>query len=190
VGNPTSPRWNHLDLHVLIRVSIKNVYVDWIGHPGHGLSPEVVLAKCNELGVKARQLKVGTREVWQNEIENNGCVVDYHDVKGNPAGVVNDSNAVHYTLQEYGAKYGAKYSSNPKYRSKTDDILVSAFDTFKNKRLIVDGIHRGAVMSSEYSSDSDYSKRIVYEWYGDKVKEIFIYDFNPFYRDNTRTSIS
>jgi hypothetical protein len=190
MDNPTTPKWDPVDLNEIIKISIDNVLVDWIGHPGHGLSPEVVLVKCNKLGLEARQLKVGTREVWRNEIENNGYVVDYHDGKGNSANVVTDSNAVHYTLQEYGTKHGAKYSSNPKYRSETDNILVSAFDTFKNKRVIVDGIHRGAVMSSKYSSESDYSKRIVYEWYGNKVNEIFTYDFSPFYRDNTRTSIS
>jgi hypothetical protein len=107
------------------------------------------------------------------EIENNGYVVDYHDGKYNPASVMNDSNAVHFTLKEYGDKYGAEYSKEPKYRSKTRDILITAFDTLKNKRVIVDGIHRGAVMSSKYSDDSDFSYRVVYEWNGDKVKEIF-----------------
>jgi hypothetical protein len=69
---------------------------------------------------------------------------------------------VHYTLQQYGNKYGAEYSNNPKYRSKTRDILVSAYDTFKNKRVIVDGIHRAAVMSSTYSGrDDEYGSGLV-----------------------------
>lgn len=107
---------------------------------------------------------VGTRQVWQDEIENNGYVVDYHDGKCNTANILYDSKAMHYTLQQYGKKYGADYSKNPIYRSKTRDILVSAYDTFKNKRVIVDGIHRAVVMSSEYSDASDFSNRIVYEW--------------------------
>jgi len=172
-----SSRWVQLDLMKLIRVSIDNVIVDWIGHPGHKLTPEVVLKKCNIVGVKARQLKIGTRQVWQNEIENDGYVVDCHDGRGNAVGAY-DPSAVHFTLKEYGVKYG----NNPDYQNRTGDILVSAFDISKNKRVIVDGIHRGAVMSSKYSNDSDYSQRIVYEWYGDRVGEIFTYDFMPFYR--------
>jgi hypothetical protein len=175
--------WSDLDLNELIMISKNEIRIAWIGS---NLSSQELLIKCNELGLKARQLKVGTREVWQHEIENDGNVVDYHDGKGNPASVMYDLSAVPFTLKEYGDKYGAEYSKKPKYRSKTRDILVSAFDTLKNKRVIVDGIHRGAVMSSKYSDDSDFSNRIVYEWYGDKVKEIFTFDFNPFYRNNTR----
>lgn len=154
-----------------------------------GSTPEHLLAKCNLIGVIGRQLNVGTKEVWQDEIENNGYVVDYHDGKYNSISVMDDSNAMHYTLQEYGDKHGFEYSNNPKYRSKTCDILVSAYDSIKDKRVIVDGIHRAAVMSSKYSDDSDFANRIVYEWYGDKVNGIFPYDFKPFYCDdsNART---
>ena len=191
MDNPLSSGWVQLDLIELIRVSIENdnVRVAWIGHQ-YKQSPEHLLALCDLIEVKARQLKVSTREVWQNKIDNSGYVVDYHDGNGNPANVMTDSKAVHYTLQQYGDKYGAEYSNNPKYRSKTRDILVSAYDTFKNKRVIVDGIHRAAVMSSTYSDDSDYSNRIVYEWYGDKVNELFPYDFKPFYRSNAHSSTS
>jgi hypothetical protein len=166
--------WNHLDLQELIRKTKELTLVAWIGGI---LSPQDVLTKCNELDVQARRLKVGTREVWQNEIENNGYVVSYHDGKGNLANY-NDPNAVHYTLQEYGAIHG----NDPEYQSKTGDVLISAFDTIKKKRVIVDGIHRAAVMSSEYSKDSDFTDRKVYEWYGPNVKEIFPYDFMQFYR--------
>lgn len=88
--------------------------------------------------------------------------------------------AVHFTVQDFGTKHG----NDPKYQSKTGDILISAFDTVKNKRVIVDGIHRAAVMSSVYSKDNDYTNRIVYEWRGSNVSEIFPYDFMQFYRND------
>ncbi|HZD35613.1 MAG TPA: hypothetical protein VE130_10445 [Nitrososphaeraceae archaeon] len=45
-------------------------------------------------------------------------------------------------------------------------------------------------MSSKHSIESDCSKWIVYEWYGNRVNEIFTYDFSPSSYNNTRTSIS
>jgi hypothetical protein len=73
---------------------------------------------------------------------------------------------VHFTVQDFGTKHG----NDPEYQNKTGDILIGAFDTVKNKRVIVDGIHRVAVMSSAHSKNSDYTNRIVYEWYGPSVK--------------------
>ena len=73
MDNPLSSGWVQLDLIELIRVSIENdnVRVAWIGHQ-YKQSPEHLLALCDLIEVKARQLKVSTREVWQNEIDNNG----------------------------------------------------------------------------------------------------------------------
>jgi hypothetical protein len=106
-------------------------------------------------------------------IEENGYLVRYHD----------DQNAVHYTLREWGAMNG----DNPKFKEKTGDILISAYDTLKNKRVILDGVHRGAVMSSVHSNESDFVNRIVYEWFGRNVKELFPNDFKQFYRDDAST---
>jgi hypothetical protein len=172
--DPLSSRWTQLDLRELVRKNAEQTVVAMID-----LQPEDLLTLCNKIGVQARQLKVGTRDVWQKEVAKDGYVVRYHDGKGRDA-KCDDPKAVHYTLQDWGAKHG----NDPEYQSKTGDILISAFDTIKNKRVIVDGVHRGAVMSSKYSRDSDYSDRIVYEWYGHKVRVIFPYDFMQFYRDD------
>lgn len=169
-----SSEWTPLDLRVLVRQTKNEAQGYWIGK----FEPEEQgLQMCNKTGVKGKQLKIGTREVWQEEIETDCYVVSYHDGMGKEVDY-NDPTAVHFTVQEYGTKHG----NETEYQSKIGDILISALDTVKNKRVIVDGIHRAAVMSSKHSKNSDYTGRIVYEWYGPNVKEIFPYDFMQFYR--------
>jgi hypothetical protein len=167
-------QWNHLDLHEIIMKSKKLVKVAWIGWIQ---SKEDILTICNSLGVQARQLTVGTRDVWKQEIEKDCYVVQYHDGKGTEVDF-DYPRATHFTVQEWGIKHG----KDPEYKNKTGDVLISAFDTFREKRVIVDGIHRAAVMSSEYSNNSDFADRRIYEWYGPYLKEIFPYDFKQFYR--------
>ena len=168
---PNPSKWTNLDLQELIKSSRELILVAWIGKI---LSPQDLLTKCNELGIQATQLKVGTRKVWQQEIETNCYVVRYHEGTGKEVNY-DDPNAVHFTVQDWGVKHG----NDPEYQKKTGNILISAFDTIKNKRVIIDGVHRGAVMSSAYSKDNDYTDKIVYEWYGSNVKDIFPYDFMP-----------
>jgi hypothetical protein len=159
--------WTPLDLCELIMKS-KDLVIVAIGR-NH--SKEDMLTICRNLGVQARQLKIGSREVWQQEIEN------YHDGTGTQVGFDNP-RAVHFTVEEWGIKYG----NDPEYQNKAGNILISAFDTIRKKRVIVDGTHRASVMSSEYSNNSDFPDRRILEWYGPNVKEIFPYDFMQFYR--------
>jgi hypothetical protein len=166
--------WNHLELSELIMKSKEKVIVAWIGR---SLSKEDMLTLCNYLGVQSRQLKVGTREIWQQEIEKDCYVAHYHDGTGTEVDCDNPS-AVHFTLQEWGLIHG----NDPEYKNKTGDVLISTFDTIRKKRVIVDGIHRAAVMSSEYSNSSDFADRRIYEWYGPYVKQLFPFDFKQFYR--------
>jgi hypothetical protein len=173
---PNSSKWTNLDLQELIKRSRELILVAWIGKI---LSPQDMLTRGDKLGIQARQLKIGTQEVWQQEIEPDCYVVRYHDGTGKQVNY-DDTKAVHFTVQDWGAKHG----NDPEYQNKIGNILVSAFDTIKNKRIIVDGVHRGAVMSSAYSKDNDYTDRVVYEWYSPNVKEIFPNDFKQFYRND------
>jgi hypothetical protein len=165
--------WTSLSLGELIRESKRLIKGYWIGRLE---SEEKVLAKCTQIGIRARQFRIGGKEIWQQEIQDDCNVVRYHDRMGKEVNY-DDQNAVHIKAQDLGAKYG----NDPEYQSKTGAILISAFDTFKRKRVIVDGVHRAAVMSSIFSKNSDYTDRILYEWYG-HVRAIFPYDFMQFYK--------
>jgi hypothetical protein len=66
-------------------------------------------------------------------IEKNGYLVRYHDSSGKEVDFDNQ-NAVHFTLKQW----GAIHCGDPGYQKKTGDILISACDTFINKRVILD----------------------------------------------------
>jgi type II secretory pathway component PulL len=91
-----SSGWDEFDLKELVKVSMENVIVDWIGHPEYKRSLEVVLAKSNEAGVKARQLKIGSKQVWQEMIEKDSYLVRYQD----------NQNIVHFTVKKWGELHG------------------------------------------------------------------------------------
>ena len=46
----------------------------------------------------------------------------------------------------------------------TDDIIITAYDTDKRKRLIIDGIHRASILTNE--CDVEFSPVKIYECYG------------------------
>lgn len=70
-------RWTNLDLLELIKKSNDLLLVAWIGHT---LSLQELLTRCIELEIQARQLRIGTRVVWQQETDY--YVVSYHDGTG------------------------------------------------------------------------------------------------------------
>jgi hypothetical protein len=55
---------------------------------------------------------------------------------------------------------------------------VTAYDTKKDKRLIIDGIHRAAILTSETEKQCSMPSARIYECYGDNVDKIFPCDFS------------
>jgi hypothetical protein len=92
--NPIPSGRTHLDLHELIEKANELIKVDWVGKH---LSSQEVLTKCNKIGVQARQLRIGTKGVWQVDIAKDGLLVCYHD--GNSATVDNEK-VFNTTFQE------------------------------------------------------------------------------------------
>jgi hypothetical protein len=62
--------------------------------------------------------------------------------------------------------------------SKNDSDFMTAYDTKKDKRLIIDGIHRAAILTSETEKQCSMPSARIYECYGDNVDKIFPCDFS------------
>jgi hypothetical protein len=63
-------------------------------------------------------------------------------------------------------------------RDFENDIIVTAYDTKKDKRLIIDGIHRAAILTPETEKQCSMPSARIYECYGDNVDKIFPCDFS------------
>lgn len=59
-------------------------------------------------------------------------------------------------------------------RAFDNDIIITAYDTDKRKRLIIDGIHRASILTNECENRNiEFTPMKIYECYGKLVMTIF-----------------
>jgi hypothetical protein len=54
-----------------------------------------------------------------------------------------------------------------------DQVIVTLFDTKKDKRLIIDGLHRSVALTMACKENVSIPKMVIYECYGEQVDIIF-----------------
>lgn len=165
--------WVDLNMNDLVQQTRIEAKIIWLQLPN-----PVLLPLCEILGIRSRQCRISTRDVWE-QFANSCYVVSYHDRHGNDVNW-DRPEARHYTLQDWVSMHG----NNPSFR-RSGNIIISVYDSVKEKRVIVDGIHRGALLSSWNSGqDNQFSENSVYEWYGPFVNVIFPCDLCHFYSND------
>ena len=54
------------------------------------------------------------------------------------------------------------------------EVYITVFDTKKDKRLLIDGLHRAAALTMACEENKSISKIVIYECYGERVDIIFL----------------
>jgi hypothetical protein len=170
--------WDPLDMDVLVNHSRQEVRIAWFS-----ISNTILQPLCDKVGIHSRQCTISTREVWQ-AYANTCLVVSYCDDRGNDIGWF-APQARHRTLHDWSVLHG----DEPTYQ-RPGKIIVSAYDSIKGKRIVVDGIHRAAVITrSNLTRKEQFPTTIVYEWSGPFLNMIFPCDFCHFYESEPRANI-
>ena len=58
------------------------------------------------------------------------------------------------------------------------EVIITVFDTKKDKRLLIDGLHRAAALTMVCEENISIPKIVIYECYGKRVDIIFPCDIH------------
>lgn len=183
-----NPAWQPLALTDFIVQARQRTGVIWWGGGGtvplgptpiafRFLSQDDLEALFRVLGIATRQYEIRGFEEW-NRFAKSCHTVSYKDGKGWQL-----IDAKNYSLEDL-AKDNIEEPSFVRRIDQVshapeefgDGVIVTAYDTMKRKRLILDGIHRAAIMTNESKSRTRLPRATVIECYGNKVNQLFPFD--------------
>jgi hypothetical protein len=142
---------------------------------------------CNILGIKGWQQSINSASQWE-EFARDTYMVRYRSTDQVNANWF-DNCVRHYTIQEY-SNTGITGPSFIRRGEFDDKPIITVLDTGKNRRVMIDGIHRSTIITKEILDGTRQNHDVlVYEWRGSKVNMIFACDFCRFYEAD-RVSLS
>ena len=130
------------------------------------------------LDIRARTFSVRGFAEWDS-FSKSGITVRYKNGLD-----WHSKTAVNYSLRDL----ASDTKGNPEFsrrvdplslepRDFEDDVIVTAYNPVRKQRLIVDGIHRAAILTNESNDKSAFPSARVIECYGEKVDWLFPCDF-------------
>jgi hypothetical protein len=131
----------------------------------------ISLFKISRLGT--RQCSIASYDAWESFSES--CYL----VRYKYGKQWQDEDAENYTLKEF----ASEKQNDPEFTRKGEfahNIIISAYDTQRDKRVIIDGIHRSVILTNECVSQQKVPTATIYECYGTTVDRIFPCDFSHF----------
>ncbi|MBI4548286.1 MAG: hypothetical protein HY707_09915 [Ignavibacteriae bacterium] len=173
-------RWNPLLEKTYIDETRKATQVIWLGRIAVLNQYVVRLVTDNDLlclfkiiGLCTRQCSIDSYDQW-NHFADSCYLVRYKNDKQ-----WQREDAENYTLKEF----ASDKQNDPEFTRQgefTGNIIISAYDTQRDKRVIIDGIHRATILTNECEKQLRIPNATIYECYGDKVDRIFSCDFCHF----------
>jgi len=103
------------------------------------------------------------------------CLPWYYDSKGADCSVA-DPKAVNFTVKKWIKK--RKKTIVPIKVPQKELVVVTAFDTYLRKRLVVDGNKRCVAVAKDGLRKSKVTRVLVVEAYGDAIRDVFKIDFD------------
>jgi hypothetical protein len=177
--------WKPLSSQEYLDAARKATDLIWLGRSAYVPIPGVpiilqvatdqdLIDLFNLLDIKTRRYEINQSYDEWKEFSNSCFTVWYKNNKG-----WKDVGAQNYMLSELVSEKIPKNDSDfMRTRDFENDIIVTAYDTKKDKRLIIDGIHRAAILTSETEKQCSMPSARIYECYGDNVDKIFPCDFS------------
>ena len=174
-------QWDPLGEQTYIDETRKATQVIWLGRIAVLNQQYVVqLATDDDLisllkisGLGTRQCSIGSYDAWESFSES--CyLVRYKNGKQ-----WQHEDAENYTLKEF----ASEKQNDPEFARKgefTHKIIISAYDTQRDKRVIIDGVHRATILTNECEKRLRIPNATIYECYGGTVDRIFPCDFSHF----------
>ena len=173
IGNIES-EWREIAVIDYIIQAKSRTRVIWLG--GIISSFRIVEGVFRVTRTKARELISTKCERWQSFVANSCYSLhviperkDWEDV---------DSKK--QSFAEWFNSQKAKQNGYSDLDSKKflDNIIITTFDTIKNKRLIVDGMHRSYALLKACYDKVDIPEVKIFECYGSKIEVIFPCDIH------------
>lgn len=165
--------WKPIPIDIYIKIAKKEARVMWVGSE---LSNLDCIALFNITNTNARVCEVSGYKNW-NSFASACSTVRYTDNEG-----WQSLNAKNLYLTDL-----AKNISDPKFiraidslgrpKEFLDDVILTVFHTKKYERILIDGTHRGVILMNESINKVRIPRVVVLECYGDRVNEIFPFDF-------------
>ena len=174
-------KWAPLTAKTYIDETRKATQVIWLGRIGVLNQKYVVqLATDDDLisllkisGLGTRQCSIATYDAWDGFSESCYLVRYKYNKQWQ------HEEAENYTLKEF-ALEKQNESEFIRNREFSHNIIITGYDTQRDKRVIIDGLHRAVILTNECEKQLRIPNAMIYECYGAKIDRIFPCDFSHF----------
>ena len=175
-----SADWAQINILEFVQYTMFNTGVIWLGRSAFVIdqhsrqigacflvNPEDLVSLFNITETKTRECIINRSHDWKTFSDScyvQGCMdgKTWKDVDGKKM-----------PLREW-AKEKRNDHEFTRNRSFDDDIIITAYDADKRKRLIIDGIRRASILTNECENkDAEFSPMKIWECYGKQLITIF-----------------
>ena len=175
-----SADWAQINILEFVQYTMFNTGVIWLGRSAFVIDqhsrqigacflvpPEELVSLFSVTETKTRECIINRGNDWKNFSDScyvQGCMdgKTWKDVDGKKM-----------PLREW-AKEKRNDHEFTRNRSFDNDIIITAYDTDKRKRLIIDGIRRASILTNECENkDAEFSPMKIWECYGKQLMTIF-----------------
>jgi hypothetical protein len=180
VADTFTGKWAPLTAKAYVDETREATQVIWLGRIAALNQQKVAFATDDDLislfqisRLGTRQWSIASYDAWESFSES--CYL----VRYKYGKQWQDEDAENYTLKEF----ACEKQKDPEFTREgefTHNIIISAYDTQRDKRVIIDGIHRATILTVECEKRLRIPKATIYECYGDAVDRIFPCDFSHF----------
>jgi len=177
-------QWKSLPEQTYIDEARGTTKVIWLGRlsaietgadriPVQVVTENDLLSLFKIIGLRTRQCSIDSYDQWE-KFEESCHLVRYKNGK-----FWQDEDAENYALTEF----AVEKENDPEFIRNGEfnrHIIITGYDTQRDKRLIIDGIDRSTILTNERRKRHRVPTATIYECYGSTVDRIFPCDFSHF----------